>query len=415
MSGKINIKTSKESLINWNGNQHCKNNDDSEFNSAIIIVNCKKRWVFMENEKVSYNERHRKNALRGFAFEDFVLKLLEYYQIEDIKRNYIFSEFKEMRIPPEADFYLNNKIIVEIKCFSTKEISFSQLLNSAKRFQREFSEKMSEDKTFLIIVGNVVDFDRIESFIERRPELEFIEIIDVRNLFYLTRNNDLLTDELTSLLSFSTEDEEFLFPNFNDSILQEMFKDEKALPLKSESNHDYIQELESWEPKGRSNCLEFEKLCVKVLKKLLNDNLMLWDDQRGSSGNMYKFDLICKIKTESSHDFWNILKHHFETRYIIFEFKNYEERITQKEIYTTEKYLYAKVLRSVAIMISPKGEDENAGKAIRGTLRENGKLILSLTIDDLIKMLKWQDSGNEFTPSDYLSEQLDELLIDLEK
>ncbi|MDQ0359456.1 hypothetical protein [Breznakia pachnodae] len=67
-------------------------------------------------------------------------------------------------------------------------------------------------------------------------------------------------------------------------------------------------------------------------------------------------------------------------------------------------------MRSVAIIISPYGEDENAKKAIHGCLRENGKLILSLSNDDLIKM-----TDDRQIPSDYLYDMLDEMLITLEK
>ena len=45
---------------------------------------------------------------------------------------------------------------------------------------------------------------------------------------------------------------------------------------------------------------------------------------------------------------------------MIFEFKNYSDKITQKEVYTTEKYLYSKALRSVGIVVVANGYDDNA-------------------------------------------------------
>lgn len=67
----------------------------------------------------------------------------------------------------------------------------------------------------------------------------------------------------------------------------------------------------------------------------------------------------------------------------------------------------------VAIIIYCKGADEHAIKAIKGTLRENGKLILSISNNDLIEMLNKKIKG-EF-PTDYLEDILDDLLIELEK
>ena len=83
-------------------------------------------------------------------------------------------------------------------------------------------------------------------------------------------------------------------------------------------------------------------------------------------------------------------------------------------INTTEKYLYSKALRGIAIVISHNGEDNNAQKAIKGILRETGKLILSINNNDLVKMLKMK-FDNSAPPSVHLYDKLDKMLIDLEK
>ena len=57
-------------------------------------------------------------------------------------------------------------------------------------------------------------------------------------------------------------------------------------------------------------------------------------------------------------------------------------------------------MRSVAIIISCNGSDDNAKKAIKGTLRENGKLILGLSNRDLANMLEYELNGN--SASEYL-------------
>ena len=128
---------------------------------------------------------------------------------------------------------------------------------------------------------------------------------------------------------------------------------------------------------------------------------------------MYRFDLLCRIKDGNQKTFWSILERYFNSKYVIFEFKNYNEKITQKEIYTTERYLYAKALRSVAIIVSANGYEENAYWAAKGSLRENGKLILLLTTEDLIAMNKIKNEQED--PANYLLERLDNLLLDLEK
>jgi len=93
--------------------------------------------------------------------------------------------------------------------------------------------------------------------------------------------------------------------------------------------------------------------------------------------------------------------------------KNHSEKISQKEIYTTEKYLYEKALQRVAIIISGKGADENALAAVRGSLRESGKLILCLSDRDILEMIEIKERNEQPTEA-FLSAMLDDLLIHLE-
>ena len=100
-----------------------------------------------------------------------------------------------------------------------------------------------------------------------------------------------------------------------------------------------------------------------------------------------------------------------ESRYVVFEFKNYFSYVKQGQVLTTEKYLWKKALRSVAFLISRKGPDKNAFLMTQGAMREHGKLIVNLTDEDLCKMLEMKDSGDD--PSDYLFDLADDFLLRL--
>lgn len=177
---------------------------------------------------------------------------------------------------------------------------------------------------------------------------------------------------------------------------------------------ELCRELAQWKGgRGTRLSIEYENLCTRVLKHLYHEDLTLWEQQVKSNSELYRFDLICKIKQGNQKDFWEMAERYFRSKYIIFEFKNYSGTVTQMEVTTTARYLYTKALRSVAIIVSPNGFSEHADKAARGALREEGKLILSLTNSDLIEMLQLPDHVNG--PADYLSTKLDTLLINLEK
>ena len=165
---------------------------------------------------------------------------------------------------------------------------------------------------------------------------------------------------------------------------------------------------------GLEQYQQYEDACVEILKYVLGDYLTLWSVQEKTNNSMYRFDLCCKIKSGTNQDFFNMVQQYFNTKYIVFEFKNYAERITQKEIYTTEKYLYEKALRRVAVIISRRGADENALAAARGSLRETGKLILCLSDKDIMDLIDIKDK-NEQSTGNFFEAMLDDLLIHLEK
>lgn len=56
-------------------------------------------------------------------------------------------------------------------------------------------------------------------------------------------------------------------------------------------------------------------------------------------------------------------------------------------------------------MVARNGYDSNSFWATKGCLRENGKLIILLTVEDLMKMCQLKDAGEE--PTEYLLEKLD--------
>lgn len=260
--------------------------------------------------------------------------------------------------------------------------------------------------TMQIVVGEISDRMRA-----KLPDLFPDEIVlDLRNLLYLVGNRSDLRDALVSVLNFSVDDVVPLAPDPR-SVPDPRRKDPGEAGTQSEV--DRLETLlKNWTP-GRASSMQYEALCCEILKKLFANDLALWREQQTSDAGLFRFDLICKIKKGNDKDFWEIAERYFRSKYIVFEFKNYTGKVTQKEVFTTVKYLYAKALRGIAILLSPHGTDAHADMAIRGILRDEGKLILSLSHQDLEKMLEGQKKGGD--PADYLSDKLDELLIDLEK
>lgn len=287
-------------------------------------------------------------------------------------------------------------IIVKKEEVYCVEVKFSRI--SEKTIEQVYRYIRGTDMIPVIVTAYEVKEKEKCIYKDKYPKLE---IIDISNLLYIVKDTDKLKYELISMLPFSIED---ISP-------QESFLDIGFL-YHNNYTESLIKELELCQP-GKKSCSVYEDVCYKILQLLFCEDLALWKKQEKSNNDLYRFDLLCRIKDDNKRTFWSIVENYFKSKYVIFEFKNYSDVVTQKEIYTTERYLYSKALRSVGIIITPKDYDTNAFWAAKGCLRENGKLILLLTNKDLLEMIKMKN--DEENPSEYLLNKLDEVLLELEK
>lgn len=156
---------------------------------------------------------------------------------------------------------------------------------------------------------------------------------------------------------------------------------------------------------------QFETIAEEIIKYIFDGELGNWKSQRLSEQKLHRYDLIARVT--SKQDFWNALVTDFRSRYIIFEFKNYAKPITQKEVYSTEKYLMPLAMRGTAILVTRKGADKNAMHVMSGALRESSKLILCISDKEMCEMLKLRDNGDD--PTVILVDKLDDVLEGLER
>jgi hypothetical protein len=159
---------------------------------------------------------------------------------------------------------------------------------------------------------------------------------------------------------------------------------------------------------GRSDARSFEDLCSESIKYLFGEHLGQFQHQNRVEDGFHYMDLIVRLSPRETGAFWVSLAQDFRCRYVVFEFKNYAEAISQNQVYSTEKYLYPNALRSVAIIIARNGADKGAIRAVQGALREAGKVMLILSLDHVLELLRAKDRGIE--PSDLMIDHLDRLL-----
>lgn len=347
------------------------------------------------------------------AIEVFSKQLL--HQFGCIQVNDIFYE-KDQR----WDLTLqkgNQTILVECKSYKSQVVSpfaANELLKTV--VMKKMKQKTSDNEIILLIVlSSIPSFQKDEIFKRYR-----IIVWDIENLVFYSKNDSALLKQLSQITYFPIDNIDGKASAEAESIKLDFIptQDKHLEDAKKEFNKTalLIKRLSNCTA-GRDNSREYEKICEDIIRHLFEANYFnRLTSQHKTNDEHFRMDLIGALKItqnndESMHPLWQMLVQHYNSHFVVFEFKNYTDKIDQNLIYITEKYLFDAALRNVAFIISRKGFSDSAKFAAEGCLKEHGKLILDVTQDDLMKMLK-SPSDN---PADYLLTKLEEFLMGISK
>lgn len=304
----------------------------------------------------------------------------------------------------------NREAVVEVKLYRSLSINLNYIEKALENIKRKSLETEIPNTILMVSV-------KLDAYYKESLEKKYgVYIIDVENIMFLSNSVPEARKELIELLGIRSDNESGIketFFDFNKVFSSEQQKREEIDTTKltgySEGERLYSALVNI--KKGQQTFAAYEDKCTEILKYLFEDCLDGWHKQNRTDDGLHRFDLICRIK--KSDGIWSIFINDFKSRYLLFEFKNYSEPISQNQIYTTEKYLFAKALRNIAIIISRHGADNNALKAADGIIKESGKVILNVDDSIIREMLKMKDSGSD--PTDSLFDLLDQRLLQLSK
>ncbi|MET4455453.1 hypothetical protein [Bradyrhizobium sp. RT3b] len=157
---------------------------------------------------------------------------------------------------------------------------------------------------------------------------------------------------------------------------------------------DLISQLRSISP-GRADAYRYEKLCVEIVEYLFGAHLLDARPQMRVEDGLNVLDLVYRVNP--AHLFWETLTRDFRARIIIFECKNYSDPVGPEQVYSTERYLSTSALRPICFLLTRKPPHQHAELAAFGAMRESGKLMIFLSDDDLIEMLRVRDAQGDLT------------------
>lgn len=168
----------------------------------------------------------------------------------------------------------------------------------------------------------------------------------------------------------------------------------------------------------RGNGAAYEKIVRRVFSYIFPADLLATPETKKTTDTFNIYDIVYRVRNPDRKSFWIDLTRDMRARVLIVECKNYSGAIGGEQIFTTERYLSHAALRPIAFIATRERAAESAEEAVRGAMRENGKLMLILTDRDLCKMMQMRDlyaktEDPENDPVEFLDGRLHKFLASL--
>jgi len=162
-------------------------------------------------------------------------------------------------------------------------------------------------------------------------------------------------------------------------------------------------------PPGKAAWKQYELTGTKVLSHLFVGSLAPPQLQSRSDDGLDIVDAIFPIRAGNNN--WERLRAECKTRFMVSEFKNYQESPGQREVESLQQYLFAKAMRTFGVLCSRKEPSPSAIAQRRRAWVEQEKLIVFLTDEDLKEMLRYKDGNGD--PFDVIDAQLERFFLTL--
>ncbi|MCF7484192.1 restriction endonuclease [Vibrio sp. J1-1] len=297
-----------------------------------------------------------------------------------------------------------SKVVFEVKYTRNTTYPTPALKVATERLVK-LAHEIQVSKAVLIVATN------IKPEIQSRVEKQFnIQIINLDGLLSLASVDLELLGRLIKLCEVDLSERklsEDLAHILHPKVIPTEFNESGFSNIETQGN-SLKNRLKSI-PHGREGCYEYEDTMSEILQYLFDGDLKGWHQQERTTDDLHRYDLICRVIDKSM--VWRFISSNLDSRYVLFEFKNYKDKIGQAQIYSTEKYLFEKAKRKVCFLTSREGPSDNALIACQGAMREHGKLIINLDDDVICSLIDSKISGDD--PNEILFERVDQFLMKL--
>lgn len=142
---------------------------------------------------------------------------------------------------------------------------------------------------------------------------------------------------------------------------------------------------------GKANWSKYQSLIVDILEFLLCPPLEAPKVELADSDKRNRRDII--FENSLSEGFWHIVRDIYQGYYIVVDAKNYIDPLNKRPVLDISHYLKPYGCGMFSIITSRKGYSSAGKHAAKEQWIGNKKMIVSLSDDDLLKMLDFKKEG----------------------
>lgn len=162
-------------------------------------------------------------------------------------------------------------------------------------------------------------------------------------------------------------------------------------------------------PPGRPGWRAFEDAALATLCHPFVPPLVRPLVQIRSFSGLDRRDAVFPNRVVDTGTAWGLMRHDYDAKLILFEFKNYDkDHIGKEEIDQAQNYL-KNSMGKLAVICSNKPPRRPAYARRNAIYSETKKIILFITTANLGEMLDMKDRGDD--PSEFILDCIDDFLI----
>lgn len=285
---------------------------------------------------------------------------------------------------------------VEAKFYRSAEVD-PLLLSNALDHLKAYREQKRAQNAILIVTADLPPAFLAEA------EKAGVELWTLPTLVQMTAKTPSLAEALADLL----RDAQPGADGFAEALAA---LDELSPRAKTKGEGQRLAtELDLVKP-GREGSRKLDQVAEKAIRFLFGDQFQRWTLLAGAPEEGALRPLLL-ARAVPRHAILRALLDDLQSRYVSFAVDNSGDPVGAGPVYAIARHLHRGAGRAVAIFVTRAGGEPVARRAAVSLLREEGKLILAVSLAELKEMLLAKDRGDDF--ADLLFDRANDLLTDL--